>query len=181
MAKKKVSHNDTIFQDTTEKTALPIKWSSYLDLISFRQKPINPAFIEKLAAEEVAWALNTEDAIVFEEFLMLKGIGQSTFYKWLHAHECLANAHNFAMMVIGVRREKGAINRKYDGTIILKSLPIYSESWKKIEEWRSKLTKDENADTGTKIVVIEKIANSEQVPERKGKNVEEASEVDTKG
>lgn len=176
MAKKKVSHNDTILQDNTENAAPPIKWSSYLDLISFRQKPINPAFIEKLAAEEVAWALNTEDALVFEEFLMLKGIGQSTFYKWLHAHESLAKAHNFAMMVIGVRREKGAINRKFDANIILKSLPIYSESWRNLEEWRSKLT--EKANAGNVTVIMEQFPSSDEVKEKKEEDVKKISPLD---
>lgn len=110
----------------------------YLDLQSFRLKPITQASIERLSNELIQWSLK-EDSLVFRDFYDDKYIPEDTWYRWLNKYPELKAAHTLAKGRIGSRREKGALMRKYDGSLIVNSMPMYDNEWKELLSWKTSL------------------------------------------
>lgn len=110
----------------------------YLDLQSFRLKPITQASIERIANELIEWSAK-EDSIVFRDFYDDKYIPENVYYSWLKKYPELQAAHTLAKGRIGSRREKGALMRKYDGSLIVNSMPMYDNEWKEMVAWKSSL------------------------------------------
>lgn len=79
----------------------------------------------------------------------------------------LKEVHEYAKRRIGIRREKGALNRKLDASTVHKTLGHYWSVFKEMEEWRAHLrakTEEANKSRET-VVVIEKVPTSDKVPE----------------
>ncbi len=115
----------------------------YLDLQMMKMKPITQGFVERLAEEVIRWSLN-DDAIVFRDFIDNKSIPEEAYYRWVRTYPELKAAHVLAKGRIGSRREKGALTRKFDGSIVVNSMPMYDQEWKDFTAWKSSL-KDQAA------------------------------------
>jgi len=116
---------------------------------SFRQIPVSQDYLKHLACELAYWADTNEDALVFSEFFHDRKprIPKQSFYEWVKKNQFLADAHKYALEAIGNRREKGALKKKLDANTVIKSMPIYSEEWKELNEWYGKM-KTENESHG---------------------------------
>ena len=97
------------------------------------------AGIDKIGQELIKWAKNNKNATVYSEFFTDHGISGSTRERWRKRSKDFDAACAYALEKVGIRREKGAINRKLDGNLIMKSMPMYSKEWRALEEWRSGL------------------------------------------
>ncbi len=138
----------------------------YMDCFTLKMKPITEAFIHRISLELMAWAEKDEDAIKLEQFYTPKRIPRSTFDRWADKYEVLGRAKEIAFSYISSRRELNALNRKYDASTNNNMMPKYDKDWKAMAEWRNKLKIDaQEKDSGTKIVVIEKFASSDLVPD----------------
>ena len=114
----------------------------YHMLFSFRQLPVADAFIEDLAYQLAKWAHEDKDAIILEDFLSARRISWNAFANWEKRMPMLREAHEFALMCIGCRRERGALYKKMSENVVLKSMPAYSQRWKELHEWYSHLTEE---------------------------------------
>ncbi len=136
----------------------------YLDMFTLRQTPVSNDYLLKFALEWVNWAITDDDALTLEGFYILKGVQQRTVDRWCDRCPELMEAHDYAMMVIGDRREKGAITRKYSEGMIKTTMCMYKIKWKELEEWRAHLSEKIANAGGMKLVEIEKFADSDLVP-----------------
>lgn len=133
------------------------EWFDYTCTYSFIQKPANEAFIQRLAEDMLEWARTTE-ALKVSEFYSMKGISKRDWGRWVVKWHFLAEAVEATKIILGNRREIGGLKRQYDSGMVRASMRFYDEDWKTI---------DEEQDNKETIVVMEKMPNSEIVPEKK--------------
>ena len=130
-------------------------WHEIQYLYSGRLKPAADGTISHFARELVEWAEQPEN-LVFKQFLCENRISQKAFENWLKRSEELREAKQYALMVLAARREHGAIKKDFDPSFVKFTLPLYDPDYKKLEEWRASLKKDDDDESETKVVVLEK-------------------------
>lgn len=136
------------------------EYEDYMCTYSFVRKPVNSAYIEKLAGEMVLWA-QSEESFKVSQFWLMKGICHKDFKRWCDKHECLRDAYDAVKAMLGNRREIGAIKKNFDSAVVRTSMKLYDEEWKGIDA--------DSEDKKTTIVVMEKMPNSDLVPKKKEK------------
>lgn len=147
------------------------QFETYTDTYLFREKPISPQGIERLAQEFIKWAREDENALKVSSFFKIKGIPMMDIERWIKKPEFwkLKLAYTEGLEIIGDRREMGALNKKLSEGMITHSMPQYDRDWKNNIEWRSRLRREEKADQqnqGPQIVVLERFPGCDLVPER---------------
>jgi len=146
--------------DNIVSTIKACDYDDYMCTYSFVRKPVNSAYIEKLATEMVLWA-QTDEALKISQFWLMKGICNRDFKRWCDKHECLRDAYETVKALVGNRREMGALRKQYDSSMVRVSMKLYDEEWKGID--------NEQESSKQTIVVVEKMPTSYLVPEKKGK------------
>lgn len=144
-------------------------YEEYMDCFTFQLKPVNQTFIDRLSLDLVTWAKHDDNALKIAQFFTSKDIPSNTYYDWVTKHPKMKLAHQQALELIGVRREIGALKKELDVSFVAGTMPIYDEKYKAMIEWKAKLKAEAHENSGTKIVVMEKFASSDLVPERKKK------------
>lgn len=134
---------------------------SYQDVFTFKEKPVSEIYLMKLAHEMVKWARENEDALVLADFFNNKGIHRSDIQRWVGKHLFFKNAYEMTKSIIGSRREKGALLRKYDSTIVMRTMSIYDPEWKELELWRAKL-KEDQINNEPKVIVIKEFSDGKR-------------------
>lgn len=133
----------------------------YPDLFFLKNKPVSEAFIQRIAQDMIAWA-QKPNSLRITQFYNELGIPNTYIYRWMEKYEDLKLAHDYAFSMIADRREIGAIEKRYDSTIIRESMPIWDPAYKAHLEWKAKLAKQEEQ-VGNIKVVIEKFPTREEI------------------
>jgi len=122
---------------------------------------------EKMARKMIDWAEQTEDAVTLEEFYRSIGMLSQDFCDLAHKYPILEKALQYTRMIIGDRREKGMITRKYDAGSVAYMMPHYSNNWKEIVAWRSSLKQSEGSQGNVRMqyIVMPEIPSSDLVKE----------------
>lgn len=134
----------------------------YFNLNTWRLQPISVEGLERKAKELCQWVEKDPKAFKFAEWLKSEGIDPVRFKKWCERCPQLAEAHKYAIMCLGIKRERGATILKekiYDKDMIRPVMFRYDKDWKQAEIFRAKLRAKANEDTkqkGNVTVVIEK-------------------------
>ncbi len=140
----------------------------YKDLFTKRLVPAPIEFIELLTKQIINWAYNDKKALFLDQFWFSKGIPTATFRDWRKRFPELDEACQEAKLMIGMRRETGAINRKFEPGMIRAVQPMYRPEWKELIEWNSNLKQkaDEKTQNNTIQWVLEKFPDSNIVPKK---------------
>jgi hypothetical protein len=104
--------------------------------------------IERLAQEArdlIEWA-SKEDSIVLAEFYGIKGYDYDDVHHFERISEEFAKAKRNAKIMIGARREKGALKGKLDSSIVKKSMALYDPEMKAYELEMKNASKQEETD-----------------------------------
>lgn len=106
------------------------------------------------------WAMK-DDSYLIEDFYSLRNIPPTTFYAGVKRNKYLKDAHEFALIRCGSRREHKCIKENLNiNTVAAFALPHYFKRWRDQLEWRAELkNKEDQKDNKQKIVVIEKFAD----------------------
>lgn len=107
----------------------------YLDMYTMRQKPYSNQTLEDMAVELLNWAKDTKDVVSLYEFFILKGIAKQTFSNFVKRCPKLKKAKDFAIMIFGMRREKGALLKNLDFNTMKHMQGRYDPEWKEREEY----------------------------------------------
>lgn len=137
----------------------------YLDLFTFKLKPVNQAFIDRLSVELIQWVDDKKEArqrMKISQFYGMKKIPKKTYDRWVEKHPTLAAANEYAVMTLGDRREVGVAIRDYDSSV-LRMMWKYDPDWKYAEEWRSSL-KDQTT-TGNVTINLPNITTTPTIEE----------------
>ena len=160
MSKKSIAK---IPQHTTKKKQVPrteSQWDEYLNTLSLKMEPAGDAFFKRIPIELITWAQENKSAYRLTQFLNMKGIPRGTWFKWCESKPLIKEAHEIALSLIADRREIGALERRLDSTMVKHTMPMYDKEWKALEEWRAKISNNEEQ-SGNKIVVIERFGEKE--------------------
>lgn len=153
----------TIKHNTTTKDPAKIFFPEYTDMLTMRQKPVSLAFLENLAAEMVNWVNSKSEKLVFTQFLAEKGMSYSIFRQWKERCPKLVVAHEYVLETLGAIRESGALKRKLDSAMVLKSMPVYSYDWAQLEKERDeRKAKRDDKNIGNITVVMERFGNDKK-------------------
>lgn len=118
-----------------------------------------------LAEDMMRWA-KEEEAFSIPEYLMENNIPHQRYYEWKAKFPFLKEAHEFAKMCIGIRRERGIIKGDYNAAAVIPVMSYYSKEWKEMDVWRSELRKKEDAHHGPAqlTILMEAAPQSDIVP-----------------
>ncbi len=136
----------------------------YKDCFTFKTKPVTGLFLERFFTDLVKEAAHNEDVLTMADLFMRKGVPSETYYGWVKRYPIASEANEMAKGFIANRREKGALKRKFDVGMAMFSMPMYSDEWKKLVEWKSSLKQKEEKAKGNITVIMEKFAETNHVP-----------------
>ena len=136
-------------------------FDTYYDLFFFKQKPIPYAFLERLAEQLIAWS-QKDTSLRIESFYMDGGICERDYYRFLERCEELREAHEVAIRRIAVRRDQGALTKKFDASWAARTQAAFDSEYRKARQFEASLQKD-NEDKVQRVVVLEKMPNVEEV------------------
>lgn len=143
-------------------------FDSYKDLFTFREKPIPYSFLERLAEDLLAWS-QKDTSLRIESFYMDNGIRQLDYYRFLDRCPELRDAHDIAIQRIAVRRDTGALTKKFDASWTARTQAAFDETYRKARKFEAELQKDVQ-DNGPKVVIIERMPNTPEVKVRSEDN-----------
>lgn len=104
-----------------------------------KMNPVSMNYLERIALEWYEIAKKDEGMLRKEEYFIAKEIHMNTFDTWKERCPELKEAEQNVLLVLGIRREKGVINRKYEPSFITRTQSHYDSVFKGIEEWRANL------------------------------------------
>ncbi len=163
MAKKKASQLNPNAWDRQKCSLL----EEYMNYTTGSKEVLTTLSIERLARELVAEVRGNEQMLKVNEFLERRGINRRTWNGWLQKYEILSEAYNFALMVLGNRREIGVLTRKFDSGSTSLLMPLYDEDWRDALALKAKFSNPEGMiDSGPKFIIMEKFPDSPLVPTR---------------
>ena len=152
----------------------------YSEYFLYRKKPAPEAFLERVADDLIRWIHEHPKSVRLDDFFSEKGIHWERYSKWTKKNESLKDAIDIAMQIIASRRDTGAIEKRYDGNYIAKTIRMYCpvaeasskrelkekyDKEKELVRLRAQLNLDEKGDKH-QVVIIERFPNSDLVPER---------------
>lgn len=153
----------------TEKTYFCMK-----DMMS---KQTTISMLEQYAGILVQW-VQKESSLSIEQFCVEFGVGISTYYYWLTRSEILKEAHEYARMTIGVRRENKALNNELHPGIVAATLPSFLDRWQDALRFKETVKAEAQAKQSSaqfeKTFVIERFASDDRVPFKKEPPVEQS-------
>jgi hypothetical protein len=129
-------------------------FDEYLNLNTWKMTPLTISFIQKLGEELLTWAQTDPNALTLDQWQVANGVCDTTKYRWIEKYPSFKLAWQQAKKALGVRREVGAINRKYEVSMISNVMAHYSHVWKDTAEWRAKLKGDAENKPERTIVVL---------------------------
>jgi hypothetical protein len=131
------------------------KFDYYKHLETGEEITISQEWKNHLARDLYIWARDDIKAYKLSAFYVNKGIHPRDFDRWCATHERLQLAKEAALILIGNRREDGAIEKRYDTSIVNRTMPMYDIEWKRFVEWYSKLkAESEGKGLGNVTVII---------------------------
>jgi hypothetical protein len=160
--------NNTVVKQELSTDSQNYKFDEYFDLKHRKNCVISERGAELLATQMIAWC-EDEEAFTMNQFYRMKGIQEKTFHRLMAKFPALQDAHDFALAALGDKREIGALKHKYDTGLVGRSMAVYSNAWRWLEEWRGEMrVKANEVESQQKItVVLDAFPSSELVPERK--------------
>lgn len=130
------------------------KWvCDYRNINSAETVIATEAFIEGVGKNLLDWA-NQDSSLVHSDFLTSRGIPRRTYYDWVDKFPFFKDCHDSAKSIIGSRREIGAIDRRFNENVVSRMAGFYSQDWKDMEEWRSKMKTEQAASTQPTQIIL---------------------------
>jgi len=136
-------------------------YDSYQDMTSFKQKPIAYAFLEQLAEKILDWSLK-DTSLRIESFYMDLGIRQQDYYRFMERCSELKDSHEIALQRIAIRRDTGALTKKYDASWAARTQAAFDSEYRKARQFEASLQK-EKEDNGQRLLVIERFPETSEV------------------
>ena len=152
--------NESITKKEIKAKKQPGDWDEYYSFIAHQMAPANSETKKRHGIDMLIYVKENKGCVRTQEYLEHVGIGWSTWKEWCNNSPEVYKYNQMAKQILANRREKGALNRVYDPSMITKTMALYDPEWKDIEEWRAKLSEG-HEQGGTKIVIMEKFQEKE--------------------
>ena len=141
-----------------------VNFSDFYNMSTLTKQIASEKWAEAMAKRIITWA-ETDEALALGEFYAQIGILNSDFTDLASKYPILGKALDYSRMLLGVRREKGMITRKFDAGSVAFMMPHYDSAWREIVAWRASLKQpvDLSGQPRLQYVVIPEIPNSDLV------------------
>lgn len=97
------------------------------------------------------WA-SKDDSLEITDFAIEMKMHRRTLYKWSDQYTEIKDALDLARLIIGSRRRKGALTRKFDKDVAFKDMHCYDPEWHAINKYHSDMKKEEEKQSHTFII-----------------------------
>lgn len=169
--KKPKSSHPTTKKPNKEITG-PLVMDEYYCLKARQPKPVTMSFLRTLADMLIDWA-EESDALSIMKFYTFAGIPKQSFYDFMKRCPELKRAYDYAIDVLGARRDDGAMRKKLDPSAVWKTQYRYGQDYKEAMEFAAKLAKKEDLEDqgGAKFIIVEKMVTDKSMEkyfEKKG-------------
>jgi hypothetical protein len=145
-ASKTINNSTDIQLLTTSGT-----WCEYLNEDAFMMFPGKDDWRKRFMYTLLEWA-SKEDSLEITDFAIAMKMRRRTLYKWAEEYEDIKDALDNARLIIGSRRRKGALTRKFDKDVAFKDMHKYDPEWIEINKYHSEMRKDEDKQAHTFII-----------------------------
>ena len=143
-------------------------WEDYLCSLSFKMKPVNDVWLSAFALEWTEHARLNPDYINIWNFpVLIRGIANNTINGWAERNSDVAHAIRYVRLMCSIRRDEGAAKKDFDGSWIAKTMPLYCNDYKDLEQWRANLSEKIAAAGGVKIVEMESFSAYDAIKKTK--------------
>lgn len=142
----------------------PIYQGEFYDFKQRKKRIYTIESLKRIAEEMVNDSLNNKNCICFGDLFLDRGIRSATFYQWVAKYPFFNDAYEFACENLSRRREKGAINKKYDTSTIMQSMHMYDERWKQAEIWRASLKDKNDKKSGNFTILMQPLTDNSNPP-----------------
>lgn len=150
-AVSKTSHNTQIKKEQSkvvrDQEAPKSPWLEDYEDFSGRLQPVSKHTLDKIACDLIDYVENTDGILRYEWFFTSRKIYPFTARRWAAKYEQFGKITKVAKLILGMRREDGAMRKNFDAGIISATMPLYDDSWKEILQWRE----DMRAQTSIKV------------------------------
>jgi len=128
---------------------------------------ITPKDAKRLAHELIIWAKQTEAVRVTTAFADFS-IPQVTFNKWALQFPELAESWEEVKRIFAEKRERGALEGRYNASIVLATLPLYDKEYMDHRIQMATLKAQEKSGPGQTVVNVsmDKMPKTDVVPEK---------------
>lgn len=151
-------------QRVIKRKRVKVLTDEFYDFMGAGQWNVTEAFLKNLATRLVYWVENYE-ILTFLEFFSDHGVSQQSYFTWIPKCKELKEAHEYALTVIGTRRELGGLRKELEYRIIAPSMPMYSKMHKDFAQWeyaqKAAINKPDTG--GTKYIIIDPIKPNSQI------------------
>lgn len=143
-------------------------FDSYYDMFFFKQKPIPYAYLERLSEDLLKWS-QKDTSLRIESFWIDCGICDEDYYRFVERCEPLKRAHDLSLKRIAIRRDTGALTKKFDASWTARTQAAFDPEYRKARKFEAELQKDVQSE-GPKVVIIERMPNTTEVKVKKEEN-----------
>lgn len=106
--------------------------------------PQSEAWRAKLCDTIIHWA-KLPDSLEILDFSFEYGFPRNLIRLWANKYEDVGSAYEFAKLMIGSRKRKGALVRAYDKDVVFRDMHNYDDEWMKVDAYHAQLKNYENA------------------------------------
>ena len=155
--KKKITHKTITTKNKIAKTRT--EYNKARDVLSWRTCGLDKTFVERLCDELYEWG-KRRTSINLLDFYHSWGMPKQTFHDYMNKHADIKFIHEIVKEMIGSRREKLAMFKKYECNekTIHRTLHLYHPDWKQVNEeekdFKLSLSKDEQNQKPTNFTVV---------------------------
>lgn len=156
MAKDKSTASNRVSQTTNNSTDIkplskPVSWNDYLNNKAYMEFPEKDDWRKRFTCTMLEWA-SQEDSLEITDFMIEMKMHRQTLYKWADKYEDIREALDITRLILGSRRRKGALTRKYDKDMALRDMHCYDPEWLAINKYHSDMKKEEEKQAHTFII-----------------------------
>jgi hypothetical protein len=134
-------------------------WENFIDKDVFLIYPGKNESRKRFMLAMLRWA-EQEDSLEITDFAIEMRIRRQTIYEWAEKYQDLKETFEFVKLMLGSRKRKGALLRKYDKDVAFKDMHKYDPEWLEINQYHAKL-KDQEQGNEKKVVILESMCSHE--------------------
>ena len=138
-------------------------WLDFLNKDAILLQPDKDMFRKRLALTLLEWA-QQDSSLEIGDFAIEMKMRRTTLYEWAQKYPDFKEAYDFAKLMIGVRRRKGALTRKFDKDVVHRDEHVYDPERHEVNVYHNNLKKDIQNDNTTKVIVLSQLDTGELVP-----------------
>lgn len=149
--------------------------SSYLENFDrYMVQPRGEKEISWIADQLIEWA-HLDTSVTMLSFSGEFMVPQQTLYEWESKHPRIRESMRIARSLVGARREKLALENKFNAGIVNRTLGIYDERVRAYDREMKLISSQGEDKVQTINIMMQQMPNTDAVPKKKGKKKDDKS------